>query len=290
MSGIRIGVTPGYFEAVGTPLVAGRYFDERDNDPRSTSIVIDERLAERFWPDSDPIGRRMFRPDNPRQITAIDQNTRWLTVIGVVRATKLRGPAAEDVTTGTFYLPYATTAPRDFGYIVRSETGGTTVIGELRSALASIDREAPLFDVRTLAERTSLSLMSRTSTMRIAVLFAVVAVFLSSVGLYGTLSYLVAQRRREFGVRLAIGSTPRLIVGLVLREGLVLAVAGVLIGGMASMAIRSLVSTQLYGIAASDPRVLALTAVGLAAVALRASLLPAQRATRVDVMQTLNAD
>ena len=81
----------------------------------------------------------MFRPDNPRQITTIDENTRWLTVIGVVRATKLRGPAAEEVTTGTFYLPYATTAPRDFGYIVRSGTGSTIVIGELRSN-ACLDR------------------------------------------------------------------------------------------------------------------------------------------------------
>jgi ABC-type antimicrobial peptide transport system permease subunit len=187
-------------------------------------------------------------------------------------------------------LPYAATAPRDFGYVIRSHAGTATVIGELRPALASLDREAPVFDVRTLEERTALSLMSRTSTMRIALLFAAVAVFLSSVGLYGTLSYLVAQRRREFGVRLAIGSTPRLIVRLVLREGLVLAVAGVLIGGLASLAIRSLVSTQLYGIAASDPRVLALTAVSLAAVAIVASLIPAQRATRVDVMKILNAE
>jgi predicted permease len=290
VSSIRIGVTPGFFEAVGTPLVTGRYFDERDNDPGSTSIIIDERLAHRFWPGGDPIGRRMFRPENPRQLLTIDANTRWLTVVGVVGATKLRGPATEEVTTGTFYLPYAATAPRDFGYVIRSHAGTATVIGELRPALASLDREAPVFDVRTLEERTALSLMSRTSTMRIAVLFAVVAVFLSSVGLYGTLSYLVAQRRREFGVRLAIGSTPRLIVRLVLREGLVLAVAGVLIGAMASVAIRSLVSTQLYGIAASDPRVLAVTAVSLAAVALLASLLPAQRATRVDVMKILNAE
>ena len=164
----------------------GRYFDDRDNDPASRSLIIDEALARRFWPNGDAVGRRMFRPENPRQITAVDNNTRWLSVVGVVRFAKLRGPAAEEVTTGAFYLPYAVTAPREFGYVVRSHADSTVIINELRSALASIDREAPLFDIRTLDERTSLSLMSRTSTMRIASLFATVALFLSLVGLYGT--------------------------------------------------------------------------------------------------------
>ena len=217
MSGIRVAVTPGYFETVGTPLIAGRYFDDRDNDPASRSLIIDEALARRFWPNGNAVGRRMFRPENPRQITAVDNNTRWLTVGGVVRFAKLRGPAAEEVTTGAFYLPYAVTAPREFGYVVRSHADSTVIIGELRSALASIDREAPL-DIRTLDERTSLSLMSRTSTMRIASLFATVALFLSLVGSYGTL-------------------------------------ASVIVGGGATFAMRRALASQLFGIGPADPRV-----------------------------------
>jgi putative ABC transport system permease protein len=290
VSGIRVAVTPGYFETVGTPLIAGRYFDDRDNDPASRSLIIDEALARRFWPNGDAVGRRMFRPENPRQITAVDNNTRWLTVVGVVRFAKLRGPAAEEVTTGAFYLPYAVSAPREFGYVVRSHADSTVIIGELRSALASIDRQAPLFDIRTLDERTSLSLMSRTSTMRIASLFATVALFLSLVGLYGTLAYLVSQRRREFGVRVAVGGTPRHILGLVLREGLALALAGVIVGGGATFAMRRALASQLFGIGPADPRVLIVITVSLTVIAMAASLLPARGATRVDVMKTLKTE
>lgn len=290
VSAIRVAVTPGYFETVGTPLIAGRYFDERENDPSSRSIIIDEALARRFWPNGDAVGRRMFRPENPEQFTAMGPNTRWLTVVGVVRFAKLRGPAAVEVTTGAFYLPYAVTAPRDFGYVVRSHVDSSTVIAALRSAVASIDREAPLFDVRTLDERTSLSLMSRTSTMRIASMFATVALFLSLVGLYGTLAYLVSQRRREFGVRVAVGGTPRHILGLVLREGLVLALAGVVVGGGAMFALRRALTSQLFGVGAAEPRVLVVITISLTAVAIVASLLPARSAARVDVMQTLKAE
>ena len=290
VSGIRVAVTPGYFETVGTPLIAGRYFDDRDNDPASRSLIIDEALARRFWPNGDAVGRRMFRPENPRQITAVDNNTRWLSVVGVVRFAKLRGPAAEEVTTGAFYLPYAVTAPREFGYVVRSHADSTVIINELRSALASIDREAPLFDIRTLDERTSLSLMSRTSTMRIASLFATVALFLSLVGLYGTLAYVVSQRRREFGVRVAVGGTPRHILGLVLREGLALALAGVIVGGGATFAMRRALASQLFGIGPADPRVLLVITVSLTVIAMAASLLPARGATRVDVMKTLKTE
>jgi predicted permease len=290
VSGIRVAVTPGYFEAAGTPLIAGRYFDEREDDPASTSVIIDEALARRFWPDGDAVGRRMFRPENPQQLTSLGTNTRWLTVVGVVRFAKLRGPAAVEVTTGAFYLPYAVTAPREFGYLVRAHADSSAVIGELRTALASIDREAPLFDIRTLDERTSLSLMSRTSTMRIASMFALVALFLSLVGLYGTLAYLVSQRRREFGVRVAVGGTPRHIIGLVLREGLVLALAGVAVGGGATFALRRALASQLFGIGPADPRVLIAITISLTLIAMVASLLPARSATRVDVMRTLKAE
>lgn len=290
VSGLRSFVTPGYFETVGTPLVRGRYFDERDTLPTSTAIVIDEQLARRFWPDGDAIGRRVFWPSRPSQFR-LDAHTPWLTVIGVVRTAHLRGPVpdANLGTTGTFYLPYAVTAPRSVGFVIRTTGEPTAVVRDVRAALAQIDREIPLFDVRTLAERTELALMSRTNTMQLASLFAAVALFLSAIGLYGMLAYLVTQRRREIGVRMALGSAPRAIVGLVLREGFGLAIGGVILGTIGSLVLGRLVASQLYGITPSNPWVMFLIAVTLSAVAAIASIVPARRAARVDVTRILSA-
>ncbi len=290
VSGLRSLVTPGYFETVGTPLVRGRYFDERDTLPTSTAIVIDERLARRFWPDGDAIGRRMFWPSSPSQFR-LDANTPWLTVVGVVRTAHLRGPVpdADIGTTGTYYLPYAVTAPRSVGFVIRTKDEPTAIVRDVRAALARIDREMPLFDIRTLAERTELVLMSRTNTMHLATLFAAVALFLSAIGLYGVLAYLVTQRRREIGVRMALGSAPRAIVGLVLREGLGLAVGGVVLGAIGSFMLGRLVASQLYGITPSNPWVMLLMAVTLSAVAAVACIIPARRAAGVDVMRILSA-
>jgi putative ABC transport system permease protein len=292
VSGVRSFVTPGYFEAVGTPLVRGRLFEERDNQPESRAIVIDERLARRFWPDGDAIGRRMFWPANARQISAMDAEPRWLTVIGVVRHARLGGPAADEMpsgTSGTYYLPYAVTAPRDVGYIIRSAGDPIGIVREVRSVLAQIDREIPLFDVRTMSERTELAMMSRTNTMRLAMLFAAVAVFLSAIGLYGMLAHLVMQRTREIGVRLAVGSTPGVIVWLMLREGLVLAIVGVGLGAAGSVAFGRVLASQLHGIAPSNGWVLFLTGLALTAVAVLACVVPARRAAHIDVMRILSA-
>ncbi len=242
---------------MGTPLLRGRYFDDRDEDPGSRSIVIDERLARRFWPDGDAIGRRLFCPLESTQLAKIDASTPWLTIIGVVRAARLHGPIVEESassgTSGTYYVPYAATTPREVGFVIRTEREWTGIVRDVRSALAQIDPELPLSDIQTLSARTELALSSRTNTMRIAMLFAAVGVFLSALGLYGMLAYLVTQRTREIGIRLAVGSTHRAIVGLVLGEGLRLAMAGVAVGAAASLAFGRLLGSHLYGITASDP-------------------------------------
>jgi putative ABC transport system permease protein len=288
VSVIRTTVTPGYFETIGTPLVRGRYFDERESDPATTSIIIDERLARHFWPGADPIGRRMFRPANPSEMVP-NEKTRWLTVVGVVREAQLRGPAIAEVFGGTFYLPYAVTAPRDVGFVIRTKGEPSAVVHDVRAILAGIERDAPLFNVRTLAERMQLSLILRTSTMQLVTIFAGVALLLSALGLYGMLAYLVTQRTREIGVRMAIGSTPREIAALVLREGMTLAMAGMALGAIVFLAIRRVLATQLFGVDASDPRVMIATTLALVAVATAACVYPARRAARVDVVQILSA-
>jgi putative ABC transport system permease protein len=287
---VRATVTPGYFEAAGTALVRGRYFDDRETVQSTKSVIVDESLAQRFWRDEDPIGRRVFRPANARELESTGPDTPWLTVIGVVRDAQLRGPLVTDFgTNGTIYFPYAVTAPRDFGLVIRTTGNSTALAGDIRSALAQIDRELPLFDVRTMTERAALALQSRTSTMQLATLFAVVAVFLSAIGLYGVLAYLVTQRSREIGVRLAVGSTPREIVALILREGLGLAIGGVVLGIVGSLTLGRLVASQLYGIAPTDPRVMVLMIVTLSIVATLACIVPARRAANVDVMKILGA-
>jgi len=242
-----------------------------------------------FWPDGDAIDRRMFWPTSPSQLSTIGANTRWLTVVGVVRNARLRGPVAANGTSGTYYLPYAVTAPRDVGYVIRTEGEPTAIVRDLRSALSQVDREVPLFDVRTMSERTQLALLSRTNTMHLATLFAAVAVFLSAIGLYGVLAYFVGQRAREIGIRLAVGSTQSAIVGLVLREGLSMAIAGVVLGALGCLAFGRLVASQLYGVNPSDPGVMLLTTLTLCAVAALACIVPARRAAHVDVMRTLSA-
>jgi predicted permease len=292
VAAVRSLVTPGYFEAVGTPLVRGRYFDTRDEYPTSRNIVIDERLARRFWRDGMAVGRRIFCPITSSELAMTGASTPWVTVIGVVRRARLTGPMAEEGpsgTSGTYYLPYAVTAPRDIGYVIRTEGEPTGIVREVRSALARIDSELPLFDIRTLSERTELALSSRKNTMHLAILFAGVGVFLSALGLYGMLAYLVTQRTREIGVRLAVGSTPQAIVGLLVREGLWLALAGVGIGAAGSLTFGRLLASYLYGVAPSDPPVILLTTTTLAAVATLACIVPARRAARIDVMRILSA-
>ena len=291
VAAVRSLVTPGYFEAVGSGLLRGRYFDRRDDDPASRNIVIDERLARRFWPQGTAVGQRLFCPITSSELTTIGASTRWLTVIGVVRNARLTGPIAEEGpsgTSGTYYLPYAVTAPRDVGYVIRSERERTGIIREVRSALAGLDGGLPLFDIRTLSERTDQAVSSRTSTMHLAMLFAGVGVFLSALGLYGMLAYLVSHRTREIGVRLAVGSTPRAIVGLLLGEGLWLAMAGVGSGIAASMILGRLLASYLYGVSPSDPWAIFLTTATLGGVAILACIVPARRAAHVDVMRILN--
>jgi predicted permease len=287
---VRATVTPGYFEAAGTALVRGRYFDDRETAESTRSVVVDESLAQRFWRNEDPIGRRVFRPANANDLEAVGPDTPWLTVVGVVRDAQLRGPLVTDFgTNGTVYFPFAVAAPRDFGYVIRTAGDPTALVGEIRSALAQVDRELPLFDIRTMSERSELTLLSRTSTMQLATLFAAVAVFLSAIGLYGVLAYLVTQRSREIGIRLAVGSAPREIVALVLREGLGLAIGGVVLGVVGALALGRLIVSQLYGIAPANPWVMLLMTLALTLVATLACIVPARRAASVDVMKTLSA-
>jgi ABC-type antimicrobial peptide transport system permease subunit len=172
-------------------------------------------------------------------------------------------------------------------FAVKTTARPETVGGGLRTAMASLDPELPVFDVKTMEERLEQSLLNRRSPAMLALGFAVVALLLSAVGIYGVLAYLVTQRTREFGIRLALGSSARGIFQLVIREGAGLVGIGFLVGSAGALLLRRTLETQLFGISAADPAVMATVGGVLAVVALAACALPARRATRIDPVRVL---
>jgi predicted permease len=284
----QLRVAPGYFEAMSISLVRGRYFDARDTETAPRVLIVDERLAERFWPGEDPIGRRMRLPQSADDITRIDANTRWWTVVGVVRPVLLDDLAKSGSPVGAYYFSYAQDPDRGITFAVKTAGDPSALAGAVRAGLARVDPELALFDVRTMAERTELSMSSRRTALMLAVGFGIVALFLSALGIYGVLAYHVTQRRREIGIRVALGSTGTGVVRLVLREGLLLAAAGLLAGAGGAVALRKVVQNEIYGVGALDPRVIGSVVLLLAGVVLAASFFPARRATRVEPMRVLN--
>jgi putative ABC transport system permease protein len=291
-------VTPGYFEAMRIGLLRGRYLDERDHEGAPRTIVIDERLARRFWPGSDPVGRSLYVPYDPEDLEKMANPDHRAVVVGVVRDVRQFDVAGrlDDLQVGTFYTAYSqpwseSLAPRrTVKLAIRSASGIDAVVRRVRAEMATIDRALPLWDVRTMAERTDLSLTTRRAMTVLTLAFGSTALFLAALGIYGVLTYLVAQRTREVGIRIALGGTVRHIVSLVLREGLVLIASGLAVGFVAAAAARPLIESQLYGVHSLEPGVVAGVVLTLAIAGMVACTLPARRAIRVDPMIVLKQD
>ena len=292
VSPMRVVITPDYFETMRTPLVRGRFFNDRDNETSPGVVIVDEKLARKFWPGADPIGRRMYRPENPNDLLKPSENVRWLTVVGVVREVQLEDLAGRPASAGASYFPIAqqTGQAQPRGMVVAIKTAGDprSVLRNVRAELQKIDPAMPLSNVRTMREYVSLSLMSRKAAMMLAMSFGLLSLFLSAVGIYGVLAYLVTQRTREIGIRIALGSTTRGIFKLVLREGLWLVAGGLVLGFAGAVAVRRALETQIYGLGVMDPIVIGLVVVTLGMIALAACSLPARRATQVDPVTVLN--
>ena len=278
-------ITPGYFQAMRMPMARGRDFTERDHEKADPAIIIDERLARRFWADRDPVGQRMYSPQSPSELTP-NANTRWVRVVGVVRSIRLEDLTAKQ-SMGAYYFPHAQDPSRGFTLAVRTAAGAGDLTRAIRAEVARIDPMLALFDIRTMTERTELSLSSRKTSMTLAMAFGALALFLSATGIYGVLAFLVTQRRREIGIRVALGSTRARVVRLVVREGLLLAGAGLAAGLAGSAAMQRAVANEVYGVEPLDPLVLGVVMTTLAGVSLMACVVPARRALRVDPMTVL---
>jgi predicted permease len=284
----QLNVTPGYFEAMNIKLVHGRLFDGRDNADAPTAIIIDEKLAHHFWPDSSPLGRRMYNPQTAEEVNGPTAKTHWYTVVGVVASVRLEDLEGSGNRVGAYYFSYPQNPDRTATLALRTNVTASSVLGALRAAVARIDPEIAVFDAKTMVEREELSMASRRMSMTLALAFGSLALFLSAIGIYGVLAYLVTQRRREIGIRVALGSTGAGIVKLVLREGFVLVAGGVVLGAVGVVSLQKAVANEVYGVHPLDPMVIGSVVVVLTAIAMAACALPARRASRVNPVSVLS--
>lgn len=287
ISPFRSTVGPGYFEALEIPLIAGRYFDESDNEDAQQAIILDEWLAQHFYGDANPLGKRLLSGTVPG--VEEDEEPYTFTVIGVVGSIK-QNDLTEGEQVGAYYFTYK---QRPQGYMtltVRTAVEPITLTAPIRQAVARIDPDLPFYYPETLAHRVSESLVTRRTPMVLLAGFAGVALLLSAVGIYGILAYSVTQRTREIGIRIALGSSPSEVSRLVVFQGVKVLGLGLVIGLGGSLLLVRMIQSLLYGVQPTDPTVLFTVAALLTLVGLGACLLPARRATRIDPMVALNTE
>jgi predicted permease len=290
VSPLNISVTPGYFEALGIRMVRGRSFDDRDNENAPPVVIVDERLAQHFWPDRDPIGRRMYMPGDPKDLLKIDEHTVWITVVGVARTLRYEDLDGSGAPVGAYYFPNSQEPASGFTFTFKTAADSGSVVRALRAEISRLDPDLAVFDIHSMSERIDLSLASRRTSMLLANAFGGVALFLATLGIYGVLAYLVARRTREIGIRVALGSTQADVLKLVLREGFQLVALGLILGVIGAASLQKAVASEIYGVRPLDPLVLVSVMALLAIVALAACAVPARRAMRVDPMVALRSE
>jgi len=283
-------VSDGYFETMGIPLIGGRLFDVDDMAPSGGGrdeagvVIVDEALAERLWPGRDAVGQRMFFGPGPDQPMTPPRTV--VGVVGVIRQEDLRGAGAA----GAAYVPHPTDQERSYAIVVRSPGDPDRMASAIRRVSAQMDPDIPLYDIATMATRMESSLASRQLGLALAVQFGLTATALAILGVYGVLGYLVALRRREFGIRMALGSASRDLILLVFGEGVRLVVTGLGLGLVAAYLLRGWLAGQLYGVAESGPLVVVAVFALIALAALSAALPPAIRAIRINPVTVLGEE
>lgn len=274
-------VTPGYFEAMGIPLLRGRYFDQRDIETAAPVAIVDETLARTYWPHEEAIGRRIKQSDD---------NAPWRVVVGVVRHVRYR--TLESPSRVEFYWPYAQTqfTLGSLSLAVHTSADPRMLANAVERQVTALDPDQPVYRIRTMAELMAESVARRRFSMFLLAIFAGAALLLAALGIYGVMSYAVAQRAHEMGIRMALGARGANILWLVLGQSLLLTGAGLLIGLAASLLLTRLLATLLFDVKATDPSTYLSVALFLAAVAQLSSFLPAWRATTIDPVTALRQE
>jgi putative ABC transport system permease protein len=268
-------VSPGYFRTMGIPVLQGRDIEDRDTADTAPVAVVSAMFARTVWPGQDPLGKR-FR---------LKEASRWLTVVGI----------AGDIKHGSFTdapMPQAYTAhdqdPRIFACVVARTTGDPmAAAAPIRQAIWSVDPQQPVWRVRSMEALLAAARGPARAMSVLIAIFAAVALMLAAVGIYGVMAYLVAQRTREIGIRMALGASARAVMRMVVGRGLALTLAATVLGMAGAAALSRTLATLLFGVAPLDPLTFAAAATVLGGVALLASWLPARRAARVDPVVAL---
>jgi len=273
-------VTPGYFAALHVPLLEGRLLDQRDGVDAPNAVVVNEAFVRRFFAQEDPLGKRFEAGLGPRQ-----GGPQTWTIVGVVGDMKQKGLASE---TEPEAIASALQWPRfQMSLVLRTSLDPLSLVSAVRKEVADLDKNLPLYGVQTMDEVLAKEVATQRFNAGALVGFAALAVLLAAVGIYGVMAYAVGQRTREIGVRMALGAERGRVLRMVLKEGLRLAVLGVVLGVAAAFALTRLMTSLLFGVKASDPATFAVVTVALLGVALAACWIPARRATRVDPVVAL---
>ncbi|MGA9771425.1 MAG: ABC transporter permease [Blastocatellia bacterium] len=275
-------VSTDYFQTMGIPVLKGRQFDEHDVRKAQNVAMVNETAARRFFPDEDPIGKRVsFNDENPTEQD-------WATIIGVVKDTKPRALDGESV--AEMYMPYDQQPELGMSLMIRTTNKPETMASAVRSELQALDGNQPVYSIRTLDSVLSESVATPRFRTFLLGAFAAVALILAVVGIYGVISYSVAQRTHEIGIRMALGAEARNIFKLVIGQGMLLTAIGVMIGLTGSFALMRFLSSLLFGVSATDTITFASITALLSLVALLACYVPARRATKVDPMIALRTE
>jgi len=274
-------VTPDYFRATGIPLQRGRFFDAHDTVDSQTVVVVNRRLAEQFWPGQDPTGKRI-------KVGPPHWENPWATIVGVVGDVRQNGFYGEQMP--EMYVPSTQErrswlAPRDL--VVRTTADAGAVAGAVRQAVWAVDKDQPVSNVRTMDQVFATAMSRERFQMLLLSLFASLALVLACVGLYGVISYAVAQRTHEIGVRMALGAQPHDVLKLVIRQGMLLTFAGLLLGVVGGLAVTRVMTDLLFGVTATDSVTFFSAGGLLVLVAFLACYVPARRATKVDPLIAL---
>ena len=275
-------ITPGFHEAMCIRLVKGRYLTAADREAAASVVVVDDEMARRYWHDSDPIGRRISFQD------PAEGNVNWITVVGVVEHTAHEALDAERRV--QLYFAHQSLPIARMTFVIRARGDAMALVGPARREVLALDPDQPIAQVRTMDEMMDEALGQRKLSLYLLATFAGVALLLSAIGIYGVMSYDVTRRSQEIGLRMALGQARSSLLALVMRQGLVLTVAGVASGLAGAWSLTRVLEAQLYGVTRTDPATFAVVAMTLIVVATIATLIPAMRAIRMDPIGALRRE
>ncbi|HKO12056.1 MAG TPA: ABC transporter permease [Acidobacteriaceae bacterium] len=275
--------TPGYFSALGVPLLAGRFFTEADRPDTPQVVIINHIMAEKYWPGENPVGKRMSFSDQPKS----DKD--WITIVGVVGDVKDQPNSPE--AKNAFWFPVLQTVwTRDMSLVVRAQSDPRLLADAVRDAVHRLDPELAIADVKLMSQIGDASISTPRFTFVLVGLFAGLAILLAGIGAYGVIAYTVTQRTSEFGLRVALGAKRGDLQRMVLAQSARLAVPGIIVGVILALSLGRVLQTLLYGVRPADPLILATVPLLVLIVSLLASYAPARRAALADPITSLRAE